>query len=158
MRPIAERILELAELHAQVFGSRSATVSPAVTTPPAKDGDDRDMLRTAGCTDDELIDIARRAANGDRFSRLYVGEWRSTYESQSQADLALCGMLSFWTQGDAHRIDGLFRRSGLMRPKWDRRDYRERTIERAILSTSPSYQLRVDLQCEAMVVRLESVM
>jgi putative DNA primase/helicase len=157
MRPIAERSEALAQLHAQVFGSRSASGSPAVTTRPAMASDTRDMLRAADYTDDELIEIACRAANGDKFAHLYAGDWGSTYGSQSQADLALCGMLSFWTQGDGQRIDRLFRRSGLMRSKWDR-DYRERTIERAIMSTSASYQTRVDLQCDSVVVRLESLM
>ncbi len=158
MKPIAERTVELAQLHAQVFGPRSATGSSAVKTPRKMTTANGDTLRTADCTDDELIEIASRAANGDKFSHLYAGDWRATHGSQSQADLALCGMLSFWTQGDAQRIDRLFRRSGLMRSKWDRRDYRERTIERAILSTSASCQLRDDLQCESVVVRLESLM
>jgi len=39
----------------------------------------------------------------------------------SRADLALCGMLAFWCGGDPERIDRLFRRSDLMREKWDRR-------------------------------------
>ena len=158
MKPIAERTVELAQLHAQVFGSRSADGSAAVRTPPGIASGNRDGLPTAGCTDDELIEMACGAANGDKFSQLYAGDWRSTYGSQSQGDLALCGMLSFWTQGDAQRIDRLFRLSGLMRPKWDRRDYRERTIARAILSSGPSDQQRVDLQCESVVVQLESLM
>src|SRR5262249_17659028 len=51
----------------------------------------------------------------------------------SEADEALCFMLAFWTGGDAARIDDLFRRSGLMRPKWEQRqDYRDRTIGKAL--------------------------
>ncbi len=42
---------------------------------------------------------------------------RGHYTSQSEADLALCNFLAFWTGGDAARIDRLFRRSGLYRPK-----------------------------------------
>ncbi|PLS86750.1 MAG: hypothetical protein CYG60_05595 [Actinobacteria bacterium] len=49
----------------------------------------------------------------------------------SRADLALCSMLAFWT-GDEHQLDRLFRRSGLYREKWERADYRERTIRKAI--------------------------
>jgi hypothetical protein len=40
--------------------------------------------------------------------------------------------LAFWTQGDAARIDNLFRGSALMREKWNRADYRERTIRKAV--------------------------
>lgn len=50
----------------------------------------------------------------------------------------LCSILAFWCQGNADRIDQLFRRSRLYRRKWDRRDYRERTIARAIANTIAS--------------------
>jgi len=51
---------------------------------------------------------------------------------QSEADLALCSALAFWTGRDADRIDRLFRSSGLMREKWERADYREETIAKAV--------------------------
>ena len=51
--------------------------------------------------------------------------------------MALCSILSFWTQGEAARIDRLYRRSDLMRPKWDeaRGDttYGAGTVEKAIV-------------------------
>jgi hypothetical protein len=81
--------------------------------------------------DADLLDLATRARNGAKFSALWSGDW-SGYESQSEADLALCSMLAFWTGADADRIDRLFRRSGLMRSKWDRSDYREATITKAM--------------------------
>ena len=71
----------------------------------------------------EVIRKALSASNGERFSRLWYGD-TSGYGSHSEADLALCGMLAFWTGGDAARIDTLFRQSGLYREKWDRKDYR----------------------------------
>jgi hypothetical protein len=51
--------------------------------------------------------------------------------------------LAFWTQGDTARIDKLFRQSGLMREKWERDDYRKRTIQKAIANADaydPNYQ------------------
>jgi putative DNA primase/helicase len=58
------------------------------------------------------------------------------YASRSEADLALCGALAFWTRGDPEQIDRLFRRSALYRAKWneDRGDmtYGARTIAVAI--------------------------
>jgi DNA-binding MarR family transcriptional regulator len=84
----------------------------------------RPAVRVSGplIPDDEaLLEKARRARNGAAFEALWRGDWRSLgYPSQSEADLALCGRLAFWTAGDAERIDRLFRRSGLMRPKWER--------------------------------------
>ena len=58
----------------------------------------------------------------------------------SEADLALCNMLAFWTGRDAGRIDRLFRSSGLMREKWERDDYRSRTIATAISATKDVYK------------------
>jgi hypothetical protein len=37
--------------------------------------------------------------------------------------MGLCFYLAFWTGGDPERMDQLFRESGLMREKWDRRHY-----------------------------------
>ena len=41
-------------------------------------------------------------------------------KSASEADMALAEILAFWCGGDAEQMDRLFRRSGLMRDKWDR--------------------------------------
>ena len=51
----------------------------------------------------------------------------SGYQSQSEADLALCRHLAFWTAKDPERMDRLFRMSKLMRPKWDERHGRTPT-------------------------------
>jgi primase-polymerase (primpol)-like protein len=49
-------------------------------------------------------------------------------------------MLAFWTGGDATRIDTLFRQSGLYRKKWDRNDYRNRTIREALSGKTEFYK------------------
>ncbi|GIV61538.1 MAG: hypothetical protein KatS3mg044_0404 [Rhodothermaceae bacterium] len=88
--------------------------------------------------DEDLLKQARQAENGERFAALFDrGDWQGCgYPSQSEADLALCSMLAFWCRGDAARIDRLFRRSRLMRDKWDERrgstTYGEQTIEKAL--------------------------
>ncbi|MBX3027514.1 hypothetical protein KF840_21670 [bacterium] len=96
--------------------------------------------RPAGATaatvigdDAEILERARRARNGDRFARLWSGAWQAAgYGSQSEADLALASMLSFWAGGDPARVDALFRQSGLCRPKWlERSDYRDWTLSKA---------------------------
>jgi primase-polymerase (primpol)-like protein len=89
-------------------------------------------------SDAELIEKAMNAANGDKFRVLWQGD-TSGYPSHSEADQALCNLLAFWTGGDAHRIERLFEKSGLVRDKWrNRADYRERTIRTAIRDC-PSY-------------------
>ena len=49
-------------------------------------------------------------------------------------------MLAFWTGGDATRIDALFRQSGLYHKKWDRQDYRNRTITEALSGKTEFYR------------------
>lgn len=94
---------------------------------------------------DDLIEQAKLSANGKKFSQLWEGD-TSEYSSQSEADQALCDMLTFWTGGDAEKIDHLFRQSGLMRLKWDEQHgnqtYGERTIEAAINQVDVHYHPR----------------
>ncbi len=89
--------------------------------------------------DDSLIQKAMNAANGAKFQQLWNGD-HSGYQSQSEADLALCRMLAYWTQGDEPEIDRRFRQSGLYRNKWDRsvgdRTYGQATIDRALTSAT----------------------
>lgn len=89
-------------------------------------------------SDGEILDKAKNAENGDKFRRLWNGH-TSGYPSHSEADLALAGLLAFWTAGDRQRIDRLFRESELYREKWDRDDYRERTIDKALAGRSEFY-------------------
>jgi len=89
-------------------------------------------------TDEELLQRAKTAENGDKFRRLWDGQI-SGYPSQSEADLALCGHLAFWTGGDRRQIDRLFRDSALYRDKWDRDDYRQRTINKALTGMNEFY-------------------
>ena len=70
-------------------------------------------------SDDELIDKIMQSQQRDLFIKLMNGDI-SDYQSASEADLALCNILAFWTQKDEAAIDRIYRRSGLYRPKWDR--------------------------------------
>jgi hypothetical protein len=95
---------------------------------------------TSSLSNEEIIERAGTAANGERFKRLWAGN-TSGYSSSSEADAALCSLLAFWTGPDPQRIDALFRQSGLCREKWTRReDYRRRTIERALKDSTEFYQ------------------
>lgn len=89
-------------------------------------------------SDSEIVKIATRAKNGAAFLKLWNGDF-SSYNSQSEGDIALCCMLSFYCQADSGRIDSLFRQSGLYRDKWDREDYRNNTINAAVEATSETY-------------------
>ncbi len=78
--------------------------------------------------DERVLDLAFRAANGEETARLYAGDPRGDH---SAADLALLSRLAFYTQ-DTAQLDRLMRGSGLYREKWERQDYRNRTIQRAL--------------------------
>ena len=83
------------------------------------------------CNNDKWI-ISHASGHG-RFDSLYAGQWQAAgYSSQSEADLALLMILSFWTNCNADQMDRLFRSSGLYRDKWERQDYRDRTLTSAI--------------------------
>lgn len=91
-------------------------------------------------SDEEVVEKARRAANGEKFKALWEGNWNA-YNTQSEADLALCAHLAYWTERSPEQMDRLFRQSGLMRDKWTEKrgenTYGELTIDKAIDGTPP---------------------
>ena len=110
--------------------------------------DGRDPAYTGPEDDDELIGMMLRAAsattafgggvtvkdlweaNPEPLGRKYPDPERSF--DHSAADAALMSHLAFWTGKDMPRMDRLFRRSALMRDKFDKRaDYRRDTIQNA---------------------------
>jgi putative DNA primase/helicase len=125
---IADRRDELLLFHQQHFGVQVKQLDQGVM----QDGEDN-----------HIIQMARKAANGKKFDQLWKGDY-SDYPSQSEADLALCQMLSFWTRGDSRKIDSLFRKSGLFRHKWDERRYADgetygqATIRKALTNNNSS--------------------
>lgn len=115
---VEDRQHELNEFYKQLFPQRQ--ISPETS-----------YISETPIQDDQIIlELARKAKNGQRFEMLYSGKW-SAYNSQSEAEQALCNMLAFYTK-NPEQIDRLFRNSGLMRDKWERDDYRERTISKAL--------------------------
>ena len=98
--------------------------------------------------DSEIIDKARNCKTGSVFSLLYSGQWQGFTQSQSEADLMLCGHLAFWTACDIQQMDRIFRSSGLMRDKWNRKTgittYGQLTLNKAIAGCSDVYEPRAD--------------
>lgn len=95
--------------------------------PPEKKTEPQAPRAPVSMSDRDLIDKASNAKNGDLFKALWAGQWQGRYDSQSSADAALLGMLRFWAGGDRERSFAMFEKSGLMRDKWKRDDYREST-------------------------------
>lgn len=93
--------------------------------------------------DTELIDKIRASKNGSNFISLYNGDMSRYSNDHSVADMAMCDILAFWTGCNAQQMDRIFRKSGLMRKKWDekrgKQTYGERIIEAAISSQTDVY-------------------
>lgn len=91
---------------------------------------------------DDIVRAACSAKNGSLFKALYSGDF-SAYSSHSEADMAFCNMLAFWCGCDSEKMDAIFRQSGLMRDKWDRKQsgttYGVITLQKAISGCSQTY-------------------
>jgi primase-polymerase (primpol)-like protein len=134
-RPIRERSAELAAIHADYVAiDDSGDSTPHRNIDP---GHPPSGSSTPVLEDETVIEKALNAKNSDKFQRLWNGS-TGGYDSHSEADMALCFHLAFWTGGNASQVDRLFRRSGLLRQKWDEvhfsdgSTYGEKTVERAI--------------------------
>ncbi len=79
-------------------------------------------------SDDEVLRVM--AEHSSKAKSLYDG--RSEHGDASSDDLALCAHLAYYCNGVREQIDRLFRQSGLMRPKWNRADYRRKTLDKAL--------------------------
>jgi len=91
-------------------------------------------------TSTDILEKARKSKNGIKFSALYDRGDISDYNNDdSSADLALCSMLAWWLQGNFNEIDHYFRQSALYREKWERKDYRTTTINKAIDNCNGRY-------------------
>ena len=142
-RPVADRLSELAAVHAEYLADNGSTDSDEHNE-TANDGRRADSS-SIGLDDETVLEKAMSATNSAKFERLWNGS-TSGYDSQSEADMALCFHLAFWTGGDTAQIDRLFRRSGLMRGKWDEvhfadgSTYGQKTVERAVHRVDDFYE------------------
>jgi putative DNA primase/helicase len=94
-------------------------------------------------SDEELLDRACHACNGEKFRALWEGSI-APFPSASEAVASLLWLLAYWTRKDAASMDRLFRRSGLMAEKWDEKrgasTWGEQEIESAIEGVSSVYE------------------
>jgi primase-polymerase (primpol)-like protein len=91
-------------------------------------------------SDAEIVRRAGKAANGGKFRSLFFDGSTAGHTSGSEADLALCNLLAFWTGPDPDRIDRIFRASALCDEKWESRaDYRASTINLALETRTDFY-------------------
>lgn len=89
--------------------------------------------------DDRLLSALFRSKNGGDYQRLWNGDLSVCEGNHSRCDQYLCDGLAWVTARDIACMDRLFRKSGLMRDKWNRDDYRKLTLENAANSAYMDY-------------------
>lgn len=129
-KEIQERTPQAAAIHAKYLKRDE----------PTKEKTRQDINQSDG----EIISKAMNAKNGDAFRSLWNGS-TAGYDSHSQADLGLCNLLAYWTNGNAEKMNDLFKQSELYRPeKWDKihdpehgRTYGQMTIDKTLSNFRP---------------------
>jgi AAA domain len=121
---------------ANTFDRSCSSVAPADEALRAL----RASLLEAPLEDAEIIKSLLGGAFGARFARLLLGDTSDYGGDDSAADLAMCNLLCAAVAYDASRVDAMFRRTGLMRSKWDERrgntTYGGMTIAKALGDSS----------------------
>ena len=125
---VESRQQEIDTLYRDIFGEEK----PKTQTP----------ISPTQLPDEELLQKAKSAKNGEKFQRLMEGDI-ADYRSPSEADLALCVLLAFWCKNNPEQIDRLFRQSKLYRKKWDEKHgdktYGQMTIQTALENSTEVY-------------------
>ena len=99
--------------------------------------------------DKDLCTKIAGSKQGEMFQSLFAGKLEG-YGSQSEADLAFCSILAFWTAKNPAQMDRIFRKSELYRSKWDEKHgestYGETTIQKAIAGSTNTYKERISTE------------
>ena len=127
---VAVRHHELATIHRQyVARDTDAEAAPERSAETVQSG------VTKSNTNLDTERVIEYGKQNETFRRLWNGD-TSGYPSHSEADMALCCLLAYYTGDDHDMMDALFRQSALMREKWDEQrgdqTYGELTLEKAI--------------------------
>lgn len=105
---------------------------------PAEPKPDTEMPHDPALLEDvQILDIAFNAKNGKKLKKLFNGNTKD-YNSQSEADSALCCALAFYTK-DYNQIVRLLKRSKLWDEKWERDDYQKATVGKALRVVKAQY-------------------
>jgi hypothetical protein len=108
---------------------------------------------------DLLLEKAFKSEKGDEIRKLFDGHIPKI-KSQSEADFALCRYLAFWLNSNIDAIDKAFRKSKLLRDKWDEQrgkfTYGERTIREAINATKLTYQDSLSAKIKPFIKAIDS--
>lgn len=133
---------DLADIQIELDTLSASLFAPKAEAEPIQ----RPRPQSGPFDDAERLELTRASKQGTSFAALFDRGDATPYGGdQSAADLALCNILAFWLGADPVRIDQAFRRSALMRAKWDEvhagdgRTYGEMTIDTAIEARAETY-------------------
>lgn len=131
-RGVEERSVELGEI-----------LETYMLRPISKKKNDVQDIPGSYLSDDSVVRLASDSRQGEKFKALWNGEIPEG-KSHSDADMSLASILAFWCGGDTGQMDRLFRKSGLMRSKWDRvqsgSTYGALTMEKAVAQALDFYR------------------
>lgn len=145
----------------------ASIAGPEWTSSPREDWrgpeSDEDLIRRAMRSQSSSSAFGGKASfadlwncNIEALSRTYPDAGRAYNESQ--ADAALAQHLAFWTGNNCERIERLMMQSKLVRDKWNREDYIERTILNAVSQQFDTLTDRTfELPSESPVIQNEPV-
>jgi replicative DNA helicase len=145
-KPIAERTDQVKSLINRYFTEKKAT--PEKKPEPAAQKNTPKPAESS-ISDSDLLQKMFNSAKGDDITALWSGDMAAYGNDHSRATLALINHLAYWTNGDAGRMDSLYRQSALYESekieqgvnKWDRRrgamTYGEKTIQSALANFTP---------------------
>ncbi|MGE6577402.1 DUF3987 domain-containing protein [Paenibacillus xylanexedens] len=154
---VMERQDELTALYNRVFSNAKSESSPLKTP---------NEIALNKLTDKVILELLFSQSNGGKWRDLYEQGWTSgkkyvnekRYPSQSEADMAFCMKLAFFTD-EADQIKRIMDSSALgQREKWtNRSDYSDRVIEHALNVQTKKYAPLVsDPKKQEPVLKVES--
>lgn len=134
VKPVADCTESIKFLHEKYLSSKPAPRPVSATA--------QFSVNPVNMAVSEILEKAFASKSGEKFRKLYSGDF-SDYPSQSEADMAFCNMLAFWCGRDISKMDDIFRQSGLMRDKWDRKQsgstYGKIMLKKAVLKCQEVY-------------------
>lgn len=134
VKPVADCTESIKSLHEKYLSSKPAPRPVSATA--------QFSVNPVNMAVSEILEKAFASKSGEKFRKLYSGDF-SDYPSQSEADMAFCNMLAFWCGRDISKMDDIFRQSGLMRDKWDRKQsgstYGKIMLKKAVLKCQEVY-------------------
>lgn len=108
------------------------------------------VARIAASHKANRLTVTLALSEEDRFQKLMAGDMSDYKEDHSTADFVLCVLLAKKHGCNPFKVDTEFRTSGLYREKWERDDYRESTITRAVTAVAKETPVILALEDEPM--------